>query len=68
MARNRNRHLIRGGKRLLARIEKHEAKDPALASYKSAVQEFLEKIKAAKNRPEESTPAPLAAPAEAEPK
>jgi hypothetical protein len=67
MARNRNRHLIRGGKRLLATIEKNEAKDPALASYKSVVQEFLEKMKAAKTRPKESTPAPSAATHEAEP-
>jgi hypothetical protein len=67
MAKTRNRHLIRGGKRLLATIEKNEAKDPALVSYKSVVQEFLEKLKAAKTRPEESTPAPSAAPAEAEP-
>jgi len=68
MAKTRNRHLIRGGKRLLAKFEKHEATHPGFAPYKSVVQEFLEKIKAAKNRPEESTPAPSAAPAEAEPK
>jgi len=64
MARNRNRHLVRGGKRLLATIEKHEGKDPALASYKSVVQEFLANVKAGRK---ESPPAPLAAPAEAEP-
>ena len=64
MAKTRNRHLIRGGKRLLAKFEKHEATHPGFAPYKSVVQEFLANVKAGRK---ESPPAPLAAPAEAEP-
>jgi hypothetical protein len=48
MAKNRNRRGVGRWKRLLATVEANEEKCPGLVPYKLAIQEFLEKVKAAK--------------------